>query len=133
VSGKIATSNPEGVVQFDRAGLEALGIVAVETSTPWYKGVVRFEGVPLQKLMQSVGASGNRVTAIALNDYASELPIADFAKYNVILALKPDGQYMPVRDKGPLFIVYPYDNAPELRSQKFYSRSVWQLSRLIVK
>jgi hypothetical protein len=133
VSGKIAASNPEGVVRFDRAGLEALGTAVIETTTPWYKGVVKFEGVPLHKLMQSVGARGERVTAIALNDYASELPMADFTKYNVILALKRDGEYMPVRDKGPLFIIYPYDNAPELRSQKFYSRSVWQVSQLVVK
>ena len=81
----------------------------------------------------AVGATGGRVTAIALNDYACELPIEDFAKYNVIPALERDGQYMPVRDKGPLFFVYPYDNSPELRSQKFYSRSVWQVSRLVVK
>jgi hypothetical protein len=133
VSGKISAPSSDGVVQFDRAALEKLGLVAIETNTPWYKGVVKFEGVPLRKLMQSVGATGDRVTAIALNDYSSELPIEDFAKYNVILALKRDGEYMPVRDKGPLFIVYPYDLSPELRSQKFYSRSVWQVSRLIVK
>ena len=40
---------------------------------------------------------------------------------------------MPVSDKGPLFIVYPYDSDPALHSQKFYGRSVWQLSRLIVE
>ena len=40
---------------------------------------------------------------------------------------------MPVRDKGPLFVVYPYDSDPELRSQKFYSRSAWQVKSLIVK
>jgi hypothetical protein len=133
VSGKIAASSSEDGVQFDRDALEALGMVTIETTTPWYKGVVKFEGVPLHKLMQSVGATGESVTAIALNDYSSELPIGDFAKYGVILALKRDGQYMPVRDKGPLFIVYPYDAIPELRSQKFYSRSVWQVSRLVVK
>ena len=133
VSGQISKPNGDGVVQFDREALEKLGLVTIETTTPWYKGTVKFEGVPLHKLMQSVGATGQRVTAVALNDYSSDLPIEDFAKYNVILALKRDGEYMPVRDKGPLFIVYPYDNSPELRSQKFYSRSVWQVSRLIVK
>ena len=132
VSGKISSPSDEGV-QFDRDALEALGMVTIETTTPWYKGVVKFEGVPLHKLMQSVGATGERLVAIALNDYSSELPIEDFAKYNVILALKRDGEYMPVRDKGPLFIIYPYDATPELRSQKFYSRSVWQVSRLVVK
>jgi hypothetical protein len=73
------------------------------------------------------------VLAIALNDYTSEVPIEDFARYHTILALKRDGEYMPVRDKGPLFIVYPYDSNPELKSQKFYSRSVWQVTRLVVK
>ena len=132
VSGKIA-AGPEGSVQFDRAALEKLGMVAVETKTPWHNGTVKFEGVPLDKLMKQVGANGEKVMAVALNDYATEIPIDDFAKYNVILALKRDGEYMPVRDKGPLFVIYPYDSDPELKSQKFYSRSVWQVARLIVK
>lgn len=132
VSGKIKGSTEAGL-QFDRTALEAMGTVAIETSTPWYKGPVKFEGVPLAKLMSTVGASGERVVAIALNDYSVEIPIEDFAKYGAILALKRNGEYMPVRDKGPLFIVYPYDQSPELRSQKFYSRSVWQVARLIVK
>ena len=83
--------------------------------------------------MQSVGATGERLVAIALNDYSSELPIEDFAKYNVVLALKRDGEYMPVRDKGPLFIVYPFDSNPDLKAQKYYSRSVWQVARIEIK
>lgn len=133
VSGKISGAKSEEGIQFDREQLEALGTVTIATATPWHKGVVQFEGVPLHKLMQAVGATGDRVVAVALNDYSSELPIEDFAKYNVILALKRDGEYMPVRDKGPLFIIYPYDQLPELRNQKFYSRSVWQVARLVVK
>jgi hypothetical protein len=133
VSGKISSGTIDNMLQFDRDALEALGTVTIETNTPWYKGAQKFEGVPLDKLMQKVGASGEKVVAVALNDYSSEIPIEDFAKYNVILALKRDGEYMPVRDKGPLFIVYPYDSNAELRSQKFYSRSVWQGARLVVK
>jgi hypothetical protein len=132
ISGKIGSSG-EGAEQFDRERLEALGTVAVETKTPWYSGTVRFEGVQLSKLMAHVRASGQRVVALALNDYSTEIPIEDFEKYNVILALKRDGEYMPIRDKGPLFIVYPYDSDPELRSQKYYSRSAWQVTRMIVK
>ena len=131
ISGKIDAK--EGVAQFDRTTLEALGMVEFETSTPWYKGPVKFEGVPLAKLMAAVGAKGERLIAVALNDYSTELPIEDARKFNVIVALKRDGEYMPIRDKGPLFIVYPYDSDPELKSQKFYSRSVWQLARLEVK
>jgi hypothetical protein len=39
---------------------------------------------------------------------------------------------MPVRDKGPLFIVYPYDTDSDLRHRRFYSRSAWQVGRLVV-
>jgi hypothetical protein len=72
------------------------------------------------------------VKALALNDYVTQIPMEDFAKFGVILALKRDGEYMPVRDKGPLFIVYPYDSRPELKSQTYYGRSAWQLKRLEV-
>jgi hypothetical protein len=95
--------------------------------------MTHFEGVPMAKLMEQVGASGQKVVAVALNDYGSEIPIEDFERYGVIIALKRDGEYMPVRDKGPLFIVYPFDSNPELKSQKYYSRSVWQIARLEVK
>jgi hypothetical protein len=133
ITGKIAGGDSGTSVQFDREALEALGMVTVETKTPWYDHVVKFEGVPLDKLMEKVGAKGDKVVAVALNDYSSEIPIEDFAKYKTILALKRDGQYMPVRDKGPLFVIYPYDSQPELKSHKFYSRSVWQVTRLEVK
>jgi hypothetical protein len=133
ISGKIAITNGDGTAQFDRAMLEGLGMVSFETTTPWYQGPVRFEGVPLVRLMGAVGATGQRIIAIALNDYSAEVPMEDAIKYNVILALKRDGEYMPVRDKGPLFVVYPFDSDPELKSQKFYSRSVWQISRIEVQ
>jgi hypothetical protein len=131
VSGKI--SAPGGTVEFDRESLEKLGLVSIETATPWYTGKVKFEGVPLKLLMAQVGASGQTLQALALNDYSTEIPMADLAKYNVILALKRDGEYMPVRDKGPLFVVYPYDSDPELKSQQFYSRSAWQVKAFVVK
>jgi hypothetical protein len=133
ISGKISVTNKGNVAQFDRAMLESLGMVTIETTTPWYKGRVKFEGVPLAKLMKTVGASGDRIVAVALNDYAAEVPMEDIKKYKVILALKRDGKYMKVRDKGPLFIIYPYDSDPDLKSQKYYARSTWQVAKLEVK
>lgn len=132
VSGKISNTNAPGKAVFDRASFEALGLETIKTSTPWHTGQVTFEGVPLDKLMRAVGAQGKNVRMVALNDYAAIVPVEDFAKYGVILALKRDGQYMPVRDKGPLFVIYPYDSAPELKSQVYYARSVWQVKSMEV-
>jgi hypothetical protein len=133
IAGKIGNSNNGGVATFDREMLETLGLETVKTATPWHTGEVRFEGVPLKKLLANVGASGTTVKAVALNDYVTTIPIEDFEKHGTILALKRDGQYMPVRDKGPLFIIYPYDSDPNLRSQMYYARSAWQVKRLEVQ
>ncbi|MNV97188.1 hypothetical protein D3C71_1922780 [compost metagenome] len=83
--------------------------------------------------MDYVGAKGSIVKVTALNDYTTVIPLSDFQKYNVILALKINGEYMRVRDKGPLFIVYPYDSEPELNNQVFYSRSAWQVSKMSIE
>ena len=130
VSGLIRSTNQDGSAVFDRPMLEQLGMTTIETATPWYTGKTRFEGVLMSRLLDEVEAYGDKLTAFALNDYTTEIPVADFRRFPVILALKRDGEYMPVRDKGPLFIVYPFDSDPELKSQKFYSRSAWQVARL---
>jgi len=133
VSGKISVTNKGDTAAFDRATLEALGTESFTTKTPWYSGPVQFEGVPLSKVMEQVGATGETLSVVALNDYTSEIPAEDIEKYNVLLALKVNGEYMSVRDKGPIFIIYPFDTDPELQHQTYYGRSVWQVSKIIVK
>ena len=133
ISGKIALTNDGDVAQFDRAMLEALGTVSIETTTPWHKGPQKFEGVSLDRLIKHVGAQGDRLVAVALNDYVTEIPMEDLATHRPILALKRNGEYMPIRDKGPLFIIYDYDSNPQLKSQTYYGRSAWQVKILMVK
>jgi hypothetical protein len=133
VSGRIARRNQEDAAVFDRPMLEELGITGFTTATPWFDGPVRFDGVPMARLMQEVGAGGEVVTAIALNDYSTDIPVSDFARFGVLLAMRRDGRPMRPADKGPLFIVYPFDSSAELRARQYYSRSAWSVARLIVK
>ncbi len=133
VSGDISVHNDGDVAQFDMPMLEALGTQGFVTKTPWYDTAMRFDGVLMRTLLRSVGASGKRVVATALNDYTTEIPTSDFDQYEVLLAFKRNGAFMPVRDKGPLFIIYPFDSDKHLRSQTYYGRSAWQVSRLVVR
>ncbi|QKN80500.1 molybdopterin-dependent oxidoreductase [Scandinavium goeteborgense] len=133
LSGNIENTNEAGKAVFDLASLEKLGMVSFQTTSPWYDGRTTFTGIPLQKLMDYVGAKGSVVKVTALNDYTTEIPLNDFKKFNVILALKINGEYMRIRDKGPLFVVYPYDSIPELNNQIYYSRSAWQVSRMNIE
>lgn len=133
VTGKIANTNEGEAAVFDREMLEAIGKATVRSQTPWYDKPVEFEGVPMKALMEYVGADGAEVTATALNDYQSTVPMADFDQYGALLAMKRDGETMPIRDKGPLWLVYPYDSNPDLSTDKYYSRSVWQIKELNVQ
>lgn len=132
VSGRLTRPNAGATVVLDRATLEGLGQDGFETSSPWFTGPMRFDGVPMSRLMQAVGAEGTAVRATALNDYTTEIPMADFERFGVLLALRRNGEYMPVRDKGPLFIIYPFDRFPELQTRQYYSRSAWQVAALAI-
>jgi hypothetical protein len=133
VGGKIANANDGSVARFDLSMLESIGTVTLTTKTPWYDDVVAFESVPMITLMQVVGAAGTEVVATALNDYRATIPMSDFERYAVVLAFRRDGELLPIRDKGPLFIIYPFDSHPELRNEQYYSRAVWQVKELVVQ
>lgn len=133
VSGMIKETNKDGEATLDMAMLEAIGTASFTTTTPWYNAPVTFSGVPLAKLLDFLGATGTTLTVYALNDYKTDIPMEDARKFPVILATKRDGAYMPVRDKGPLFIVYPYDSDPALKQQIYFSRSAWQVARMVVR
>lgn len=133
VSGRIENTSDGEFAYFDRAMLESIGLWNVSTSTPWSNTPNRFEGVLARDLLRAVGAKGDRVTAKALNDYVIDIPMVDFLKYPVILAIKKDDNYLKIRDKGPIQIVYPRDSFAELNSPRYSQKWVWHLSELIVK
>ncbi len=67
----------------------------------------------------------------ALNKYRTEIPVSDVA-HQPILAYQRNGEPMPVRDKGPLFVIYPYDRNPDLKTERYFSRSAWQVRSIAI-
>ena len=132
VGGKISVRNVDDEAVFDIALLDAIGSRTFKTATPWTDGVSTWEGVPLSALMDAVGATGTIIRATALNDYVADMPMAGLAEDGAILALRRDGVLMPISNKGPLFILYPFDDRPALQQQSFYMRCAWQIARLDV-
>lgn len=132
IHGQIGTTNADGAAEFDLAMIEALPQRETLTTTPWYEGVQRFSGPLLADLMAASGAQGSALRIIAINDYAATMPWSDIEAVPVILAVRHNGETMSVRDKGPLFVIYPFDEHPELRDEVFFSRSVWQVAAIEV-
>lgn len=133
VSGKIGVKNAGDVARFDMKMLEALPQHSFTTRTPWFDKPVKFTGPLLSDLLAAVKASGTTLSAVAINDYKISIPIADASQQPVIVARLLDDKPMPVREKGPLFVVYNFDSKAELRSSVFYERSIWQLKALDIQ
>jgi hypothetical protein len=132
VSGRVALPNGGPRAVFDMAMLEQMPQSSFTTKTPWYAQPRKFTGPLLRDVLAAAGAQGQTLRAVALNDYRVDIPIGDVQRYDVVLARLLDGQPMSVREKGPLFIMYPFDRQPELRNAVYFSRCVWQLKSLDV-
>lgn len=126
----LTVTHQEEVIEYDLAALEALGAVTIETETIWTDGSQTFTGVPLANLVEQLGLEDGVILASAINDYTVEIPVTDAVEDGPIIAYLNNSEPMSVRDKGPLWIVYPYDSNPEYQAELIYSRSIWQLDRI---
>lgn len=128
VSGDIAVTNAGDEAHFDWQMLEDLGFETISTRTVWTNGLQEFTGVPLVRLLMALGVSGaGEMTARAVNDYHIDIPFSDAVEGGPIIAMLRNGEPMSLRDKGPLWVIYPYDSDPAYRNQVIYARSIWQL------
>ena len=131
----LTVSGPGGVGARDltMADLEAMPKAEIRTTTPWHDGVQHFEGVSLAALMASLKLTGTQAQVVALNRYRTTIPMADFTEFKPILAYRRNGAPMEVREKGPLFIIYPYDSSATLKTETYFSRSAWQVRSIGVE
>lgn len=119
---------------FDRAALEALPTKTYRTSSLWTEGIHEYTGFSFQTLVEALGTSEGIFVASAINDYSVEFPLADVsADDGPIIAYEMDGEPMSIREKGPLWVIYPYDNNAKYRTETYYSRSIWQLDRIEIR
>ncbi|MCG7394154.1 molybdopterin-dependent oxidoreductase [Microvirga sp. ACRRW] len=132
ISGKIEQTNAPGQAQFDREMLEALGKASFTTGSVLTDKKQLYEGVPLRAVLDRVGAKGKTLLATAHNNYKIDIP-SDDVKYDPIIAMRVDGEVLKLRDKGPLWIVYPRDAHAALQSQLYDSRWIWQLNKLHIE
>lgn len=130
VSGAIGTTNGDGVLALDAALLGGLPQTSFTTSTIWTEGSHSYSGVLLRDLLEAAGATGGTVVLTALNDYQISIPVTDAREDGPLLAYLSDGEPMSVRDKGPVWMIYPYDEVAEYRTEQTYARSIWQLARI---
>jgi hypothetical protein len=132
VTGEIDVTNAESALVLDFDALAALDAETLETTTIWTEGLQSFQGVSLKTLTDLLGTKEGTLLATAINDYTVEIPVSDAVEGGPIIAYLMNDKEMSVRDKGPLWVIYPYDRNADYRSEVVYSRSIWQLDRIEV-
>lgn len=133
ISGRLSRTTDGKVARFDREALLRLPRTTIETTTPWTTGPQRFAGVSLKDLVEAVGAQGSEVSAVAINDYRVVIPLQEAIRDGALVAFEANGEPLQLRNRGPLWIVFAFDQSPRLRGEQILSRSIWQLKLLEVR
>ncbi|MBR9862889.1 MAG: molybdopterin-dependent oxidoreductase [Rhodobacteraceae bacterium] len=112
----------------------AMPQTTVTTSNHYVEGSTVFQGPSLRYVLEQTDIKEDAMLRMtALNDFSVDVPASDAFKYDVILAVHQNGEKMSVRDKGPIWIIYPMDDHPELSDSLYSDRLIWQLSSISVK
>lgn len=133
ISGPSPSDGSEINVSYDLEALQALPKTSFTTSTMWTEGPQAFDGVLLKDILDANGITEGTISATAINDYAIDIPVSDAVVGGPILAYALNGAPMSVRDKGPLWLVYPYDQNADYQTEVVFSRSIWQLNRITIQ
>lgn len=132
ISGAIANTNVDGALALDADLLASLPQHSLTTGTMWTEGTATYSGVLLRDLLAAAGATGAEMTLRAVNDYHITMPTAAVADDGPLLAYLVDGKALSLRDKGPIWLIYPFDDVAEYRTEEYFARSIWQLDRIEV-
>lgn len=113
-----------------RAEFIALPQSDFTTSTIWTDGEVTFSGVYLRDLLAYLNVKDGMIDLWAVNDYFVDMSVAEGLEDDALIASHMNGQEMTLRNKGPLWLIYPFDYDERYKSELYFSRSIWQLVRL---
>jgi len=108
-------------VVLDWAELERRATAHLATTNPHdpsnHDRIVDFRGIVVRDLLAELapGTAATDVTFVALDGFRSTVDLAGLQKFRVMLAIEADGQPIPRSAAGPIFLVFPYAEAPESR------------------
>lgn len=115
---------------FTDADLMALPQVTFSTSTIWTNTVAQFSGPSLATVLDAAGARDGQLRMTAINDYKVDMPRARVEPSAPIIANRIDGAPFGIRDKGPLWLIFPFDADARFQTEEVYSFSIWQLTQI---
>lgn len=124
-------------VELSMQDIKAMPQAKLLSKNDYTEKEVLFEGPLVRDALSGFSFDANSVVrATAANDYFVDIPASEFLDYRVVLAVTMDGKEMSLRDKGPIWIIYPVeefstDSTPSIAVVNH--RLIWQLISLDVQ
>ena len=130
----LAVTHDDATIEYDLAALQALPQTEFTTENRFIDDASVFSGPLLRDVLElSNLLNEDTITLRAANDYEITYPVSDATDYDVIIATQMDGDEMSVREKGPLWVIYPISDLPDVNDHIFKSRQIWQLVEIFSK
>lgn len=128
----LSLESPTGQqINLSREDLERLPQTTFTTSTPWTKGIHTYQGPKLSLITNKFSSSINGIRIYALNGYSYDINTQDLQRYPFILVLRQDEKAISLRNKGPFWLLVPFDQNPKLLSHdKLRNQLVWQINKI---
>jgi len=119
-------------VSFTYEEMLALPQTEFRTSTIWTSDVDSYAGPSLAAVLDAAEMPHDDLRIYAINDYNVEFPAGNIAADAPILAIHVNGEPFSIRDKGPIWLLFPFDDNDSYRTEDNFALSVWQLNQIDV-
>jgi hypothetical protein len=130
----LTVTTAEASESFTLEELLSMPQTTIVTKNDYVDEAAAFQGPSLRSILEEMDIAGDATLKMqALNDYSLIVPARDAFEYEVILAVLREGEPMSVREKGPIWVIYPMDSYPELQDDVYNDRLVWQLKSISVE
>lgn len=133
--GALTVNRPgaEGPVILTPAQLQALPQHELTEQPTNFPNPGKFRGPLLADVLKLAGAEGKDVKVTALDEYQVAITADEMAQHQPILSLELDGTTLIGHDFGPYWVMWPFQEKPEINNDTFQSKAIWQVMKIEVQ
>lgn len=108
----------DNAAEFDLSMLEALGMHEIEVNYEDWPEPVHLAGPRLNDLLAAVGAAPEAMVVVALDGFAVDMSSDVLEREDWIVAIKQNGDYMGVGQRGPAWVVFDPGDDKSITSEE---------------
>ncbi|TAF10218.1 MAG: molybdopterin-binding protein [Nostocales cyanobacterium] len=126
IQGQTATGKTETLNWSQLQDLATFNLNTVDPNNTIHRSqVFKFTGIGVNSLLKKLGVQTGvmDITFVCYDGYQVTIQMADLLKYPIILAVAKDAKPIPRNQGGPIYLIFPYTQHPEIRNK--YNEGMW--------